>query len=75
MQFGQFGEAADAFTVDHDLWHRASTIGDFNEFPAGSLVDIDADLLERDLPLSQQHLRLVTKRADPCAVDFHSGHR
>ena len=58
VEFGQFGETADAGTVDDDLRHGACTVGHDGEFLHGLAVEIDADFVVADAALVEKGLGL-----------------
>jgi len=75
VQFGQFGEAADALAVDQDLRHRACAVGDARKFSEPAAIGVDADFLERDVPFLEQRLGILAVGTDAGAVDFDSCYR
>jgi hypothetical protein len=74
VQFGQFGEPADTFSVDDDLGDGARTIGYNRKLASGSVVSIYAEFLVGDVPFVQQLLRLYAEGAAARTVNLDSCH-
>ena len=75
MQFGQFGKAADALILDHDLRHGARAVRYLGKFRHRRSIEIDAHLVKADAALAQKGFGLDANRTGAGAVylDFIHG--
>ena len=80
-RFGSGGRAeldegvdADGFAVDDNLRHGARVVSNHLHFEQASVIQVDAHLVERNLPFFQQGFGLVTKWTGASAINFYARH-